>query len=100
MNLWGLEVNRIVGWIILVVISVLLFVGYMYVIRFVRKYASGMMAGFILLLLALAMVIWPAYYLIGGNYTTPGAVLAGVAILMGCVSFVAGAYEIRSFGDF
>lgn len=101
MNLWGLQVDRTLGWILLVLLCIVLFVAYMYVIRFIRRYATGMVAGFLLLFFALWLSIGPAYYLLSHTgIPTPNIVLACLGIILGGISFVVGAFEIRSFNDF
>lgn len=101
MNLFGLVVSKAVGWVLLIVLSVLLFVAYMYVIRFIRRYASGMVGGFLLILGGLALILGPTFYMLGSEGLPVANVwLSCVSIFTGCISFLVGAYELSSFGDF
>lgn len=100
LNFFGMTVGVVLGWVLVIVLAIVMFVGYMAIVRFIRKYATGMMAGFLIILFSLALIIGPAFYLFQGSSGIPMTVLAATAIFMGCVSFAIGAFELTSFTDF
>jgi len=99
-NLWGYHIDTALEWIALVLLVVLAAVAYFYVIWFIQKYTTGMVGGFLLMLGGLGLVIYPAYYVLWSDPPKPEILVSSVAILVGCVSLLVGAFKLTNFRDF
>lgn len=100
MELWGYTVTSAVEWLIFAVLLVLALVIYFAFVVFVRRYTTGIMGGFILALLGLALMIWPAYHLIFYESNFAQMILSGLAIAVGFITMAVAAYKLTNFWDF
>lgn len=100
MELWGYTVSTALEWVIFAVILIVALIVYFSLVVFIRKYTTGMLGGFILALLALALMIWPAYHMIFYETTFGQMVVSGIAIAVGFITMAVAAYKLTNFWDF
>lgn len=101
MDILGYTINTALEWIVAGVIFILALVAAFYVGRFLLRYTTGMLGGFIFMIVGLGMVMGPSFYLIStDDIPTLRIILSVVSILLGCAALLAGAFSLRNFNDF
>ena len=100
MELWGYRIDSVLEWALLIVAVLICAVIYFYMVRFIRRYATGMMAGFILLVFGFGLILGPIFYLISNEVPSANQFVMGAAIAVGCITAIIGAFELTSFRDF
>lgn len=100
MNIWTYTLDTPLEWLMFIAILLVVVVLYSLLVFFIRKYTTGMAGGFFLMLVGLGLVMGPAFYLIRTETPEPEVVLSTIAIIMGCISVLVGAFSLTNFNDF
>lgn len=100
MNFWGYTIDTALEWLGLVVLLAICMGLYFSVLWFVRKYTTGMLGGFILLMFGFFLTMGAASHLIYNEVTRAEILALSFIIVAGCVTLIVGAFKLRNFSDF
>ncbi len=101
MDVLGYTIDTVLEWVLAGVVFLLAIIAAFYVGRFLLRYTTGMVGGFILLLVGMGMILGPSFYLIStDDVPTLRIILSATSIFIGCAAVLAGAFSLTSFRDF
>jgi hypothetical protein len=100
LNLWGYTIDTTAEWLLLVVLLALCLGVYISILWFVRKYTTGMLGGFLMLLFGLFLAMGSAFHLITEEVNGAEILVLSFVIAAGCISLIVGAYKLTNFWDF
>ncbi len=101
MDILGFTVNSILEWILAIFVLVILMVAAFYIGRLLLQYTTGMVGGFLFMIIGMGMILGPSFYLMDAeNVPRFQMLLSGVSIFLGCAAVLAGAFSLTNFRNF
>jgi len=99
-NFWGYTIDTPVEWAAMLALVTVALIAYFSLVWFVQKYATGMVAGFLLMATGFGLILGPTFYLIRSQAPVAQQVMSIAAIFAGCVTILVGAFSLRDYEDF
>ncbi len=101
MDILGNTIDTALEWILAIFVLVILMVVAFYIGRFLLQYTTGMVGGFLFMIIGMGMIFGPSFYLMTAeDIPTFRALLSGISIVLGCAAVLAGAFSLTNFRNF